>query len=187
MNWMSELHAALVQNLMFSCLLGLPAVGFLVRRRQNLLLHGLLTAIFCTLCAAGLFLIRPLFRFSGGKFWLPAVSVLLIAAVCGLLYLPVHFRGGKHRRALTVQIFTAGLSSAVLGMLIQSVDAVPNVLSALRRGALQGAGYLTACMMLQAVLPLLNSVKMPRSLRGVRGVYLCAGVLAMAAALLGGS
>ena len=178
------LFGMLTQNLLLGSMLGLPAVGVIVRRRQSLFLHGLLVMLFCTVSGGMLFLVRPLFRFSEGELFLPAVCVLLNAALFGLLYLPVYFLGGKYRRSLTVQLCAAAYSCAVMGMLMQSVDAVPTVTAAMERGLRQGGGYLLCCLLLAGAQPLLCGEKMPRAFRGTRGIFLCAAVLAMAAACL---
>lgn len=181
---LDELYGMITQNLLLTYLLGLPAIGMLVRRKQSIALHGALVLLFCTVNAGLLYLIRPLFRFSEGNLFLPAVCVLLNAAVLGILYLLVHFRGGAYRKPLTVQLCAAAYSCAVIGMLMMSVDAVPDALSAMQRGLRQGGGYLLCCLMLAGARPMLCSEKMPAAFRGTRGVYLYAAVLAAAAACL---
>ena len=181
---LNELYSLLTQNLLLTGMLGLPAIGYLVRKRQSLSLHGLLVTLFCTVNAGLLYLIRPLLRFSEGELFLPAVCILLNAALLGILYLPVHFFAGKARKPLTVQLCAAAFSGAVLGMLLQSVDAVPNGTAAMERGLRQGGGYLLVCCLLGAACPMLCSSDMPKAIRGQRGVYLFAAVLAMAIACM---
>ena len=79
------------------------------------------------------------------------------------------------------QLHYAACSSAVLGTILLSTEYTHDAGVAFRYGFRTGLGYLAACLMLKSAVPLLYSDKMPKAVRGWKGLLLYAGILSVAA------
>lgn len=173
-----------LQNMLFTDLIGISAVSRASRGRFTLLLHGLAVMIFCVLGAGLTAAIRPV---------LPGNTQLLIfpllnAAVCGiadLLFCAILRAAAKKAYSKTApQIHGAACSGAVLGAVLLSTGTTRSVTAAMRYGLEAGFGYLFACAAILLAAPALRSERIPESLRGWKAVFLYAAMLSMTAACL---
>jgi len=177
MQLVSDYFLIITQNLLLSSLLGIPSVIQSAGSRRKLLLNGLMTAGFCALNNGLIGVIRGTVPMTE-PVWMLLCSVAVAAAsdifALFLLSLP---RRPEIRRVIP-QVHLAAFSGAVLGLMLKS--GAVSFGAGFRFGLQSGSGYLLACAMLAAVLPVVNSEKVPASVRGWRGLLMYTGVLAMA-------
>ncbi|MBR6719235.1 MAG: hypothetical protein IKI77_12970 [Oscillospiraceae bacterium] len=181
---LADFLVILIQNLLFSELLGLPSVADAGRNGKGLLRTGFFTLLFCTVGAGAVAALRPVLPVRWEKLLFPLCS----AAVCGILdillmlLLPLI---SKHMtKKIAPQIHAAACSSAVLGAVLMSTDYSHEIGIAMRYGLHCGFGFLIACILLRFALPTLCSSKMPASVRGWRGLFLYCALLSMASACI---
>ncbi|MBR5722190.1 MAG: hypothetical protein IKX57_01065 [Oscillospiraceae bacterium] len=181
---LADFLVILVQNLLFSELLGLPSVAAAGSRGRGLLRTGIFTLLFCVLCAGAVAAVRSFLPVRLEKLLFP----LFIAISSGILDLIlIHlFRliSKKLTKKIAPQIHAAACSSAVLGAVLMSTDYTHEAGIAMRYGFRMGVGFLIACILLRLALPTLCSSKMPAAVRGWRGLFLYCALLSMAGACM---
>lgn len=179
----SDFLLLFVQNLVFQNLLGLPSAAVSVKNGRGLVRLGGLTMLFCTVTSGVLAFVRPLIPTAYEKLFFPLINAIICGVLDLLLVLAAHF--SKRFNSLIMPVLhAAAFSSAVLGTALLSTDYTHDAAVAFRFGFRSGFGYLAACLMLKAALPLINSEAVPKTVRGWRGILLYAGLLSMAAACL---
>ena len=173
----------IIQNLVFQNLLGLSPAAVSVKKGKGLFRLGVITLLFCTMSAGITAIVRPLIPAGYQKLLFPLCNALICGILCLIFTLICRFSKLLHRFMIP-QIYYAACSSAVLGTVLLSTDYTHDIPVAFRYGFRCGIGYLTVCVMLKMVAPLLYSKHMPRAVRGWKGLLLYAGVLSMASACL---
>lgn len=180
----ADLFLILAQNVVFSELLGLPSLAETGRRGKGLIRSGVLVLLFCTAGAGALCGLRMLMPSQYERLLFP----LCTAVVCGVLdllaMLLCRILSSRIAAAAAPWIHAAAFSSAVLGTLLHSPDYTHAVSVAFRYGFRLGGGYFLVCVLLRLAAPVLFSEKMPAAVRGWRGIFLYAALLAMAGACM---
>lgn len=172
-----------VQNLVFTHLLGLNAAAFSDKKDSGLLRLGLLSMLFCTVDSGVTAWVRPWIPVMYQKLLYPLI-VAVISGLLDLLLVLICSRSAKLNRLLMPQLHNAAFSGTVLGTVLLSTDYTHAIPVAIRFGLQNGLGFFAACLMLHMAAPVCYSRKMPRCIRGTRGLLLYAGLLCMAAANL---
>ena len=174
----------LAQNLLFSHMLGLPSLTDSGRTGKGLLRTGILTMLFCTLCAGAVAAARSFLPVRLEKLLFP-LCIAVAGGVLDILLILLLSLISKHlTKKIAPQIHAAACSSAVIGSVLLSTDYTHEVGIAMRYGLRMGAGFLIACMLLRFALPTLCSEKMPAAVRGWRGLFLYCALLSMAGACM---
>lgn len=173
----------LVQNVVFREVFGFPDMLRSVRQNGGILLHGLFTVGFCTLCGGMLAIYRlwipePYFRYG-----MPLLSVLTCGLADILLLLAFTPLLPKIAKRIAPVLHNAAFSGTVLGIALQAAYGY-DIRAAFRTAFHSGLGFFAASLMLALAVPVLCSKKMPQSVRGERGIFLYAGLLAMASACM---
>ena len=184
MLFITDLFLVLTQNVLFTYVLGVPSIIKSSQKRGWLLFTGLLVTFFTTVNSVLLAWIRPIIPADYASLLLPFFCALLCGLLDMLILLVLAGSCGTRAHKLIPHLHAAAFSSAVLGALLLSYDAANSVHTAMRYGFRCGLGYLLACGMLAVVVPVVNSEKMPAAVRGWRGLFLYAGVIAMATACI---
>ena len=175
MQMITYVFLILTQNLVCSACFGIPSLTKSAKSAKHLALNGALTMLFCTVCTALLAALRGMLP-TVHLVWMTVFGVMIVCAADLAAVLPMTRQ--ERLRAYIPQVHLAAFSSAVLGMMLKS--GAVSFGAGFRTGMQMGAGYLLCCLMLAAVLPEINSKKMPASVRGWRGLLLYAGVIALA-------
>lgn len=170
-----------MQNLIFRHLLGLPAITFSDRKQGGLLRLGILTTLFCTICAGLTAWARPFIPPLYQKLLFPLLTAV-IAGTLDLLLVLLARCCVRLDRLLLPQLHNAAFSGTVLGAVLLSTEYTHEIAVALRFGLQTGLGFFAACLLLAMAAPACYSNKMPQSIRGTRGLLLYTGLLCMAAA-----
>lgn len=184
MTLVTELFLILTQNLVFSHLLGITPVVRAEGRRRMLLLSSGLSAVFILVSCTVLTALRPLLPAGELRLILPLCCAVLNGALDLICVLAAGLIAGEKARPAIVQIHAAACSGAVLGAVLLCFANAGTVSAAFFFGLRCAAGYLLAFLMLAAAAPVLNSNKMPASVRGWRGMYLYAGLIGLAVACI---
>lgn len=175
---------AVIQNALLTKFFGLSELCAFSKKPSGMLLHGVLSAVFCTAGSWLLYRLRMLFQFSGGALWIPLCVVFVTALLAGVMLAAANLLPDPIKQPARELIVRSAYSGAVLGILYLCTDAYSGDLAALSGGFRSGIGYFTACLMLWAAAPALCSGKMPERFRGERGLCIYAVLLSMAAACM---
>lgn len=176
-----SLFLILTQNYALTHLFGLPGFAVLTGKRCNLLPSAAAVLCLCPLNAVLLYLLQGLVP---ERLWQPLLLTALILTEAAAADFLIRKRLPEHCHKPEPHLPAAAFSGAVLGIVLLSGDASESISAAFRFGLMQGAGYFLAGCLLQAVMPAVCSQKMPAAFRGWRGMYVCAGLLSMAAGCL---
>lgn len=173
-----SLFLLLTQNLVWTRLLGLSGASALMRSNKAMLPSAVFVMILCPPACVFMTLFS---RLVPDPVWTPAVSLLAVmltaAAVDGLIRLTL-----KRHTARLEPYLMPGACSAAVFCAVQYTEAVyPSVRAAFSAGFSAGIEFFFAACMLQVLAPLNCSEQTPMPFRGWRGMYLCAGLLSMAA------
>lgn len=168
------------QNLLFHELLGMPSVSLGTKKEYGFLRLGILTLFFCTIVSGTMAAVRGLIPETYQKLLFPLCNAIL----CGLLDLLIlgilHFLPPRYTKQIKSQLHSAAFSGAVLGTVLLSTEYTHEIRVAFRYGFRTGLGFLIACALLRLAAPAFSSPKMPRAMRGWKGIYLYAALLSAA-------
>lgn len=183
MSFSADFFLIFVQNLIFQHMIGLPGTFQARKHGGKLWQHGLMTVLFCTVCAGTTAMIRPYLPANYAKLLFPLCCVC-IAGAMDLLLVLIARHSTLLNKILLPHLHNSAFSGAVLGAVLLSTEYTHEAAVAFRYSFRTGCGYLAACCMLQLAMPAFSSKKCPKLFRGWRGMYLYAGLLAMASACL---
>lgn len=174
--------ATLLENTIFSRALGTSTSLFVVRKRYNLLIFGLVMTLIITASSVLTYLIRPLIQGWSSSYYLtPLCYVLVIGVVYILALLMTNRLVKKHKDDVLSMIHVTAFNCAVLGaLLLASNIADVTFASFLGFGIGTGIGFTLATFFVRLAFERLSGEDVPPSFRGFPITLIYIGIVSLA-------
>ncbi|MEG2597609.1 MAG: Rnf-Nqr domain containing protein [Oscillospiraceae bacterium] len=173
--------AIFVQNIILTRALGTSASLFVIRKKYNIGIFGLIMAIITTLSSCIIYFLR---YFIDGLTYQYFLRPFIYVVVVGIVYVAVLLFCSRFLKKYIVQIrpmiHLSAFNGAVLGALLLSETAKMNFWGHLSFGLGTGIGFILASYLIALGFERLNSEKIPRSFRGFPITLIYIGILSLA-------
>lgn len=177
------LIAIFLENSIFSRALGASTSLWMIRKKYNLFLFGLVLTVITTLSSLLAYFTLPLFQKSENSYyWAPLVFVCIISVVyIAALLLTNRIKLGKaYKSTILMFIHRCAFNCAVLGALLLGMESNLTLGGFIGFGIGTGLGFTFATWMVHLVSDKLNSKAVPRAFRGFPITLIYIGILSLA-------
>lgn len=175
------LLAIFAQNIIFTRALGTSASLFVIRKKYNLGIFGLIMAIITTLSSCIIYFFQ---RYLNNLKYINYLRPLIYVVIVGIIYITILLFCGKflkkHIEKIKPMIHLCAFNGAVFGALFINASAKTNFLEHLSFGIGTGIGFILASYLIGIGFERLNSDKIPRVFRGFPITLIYIGILSMA-------
>ena len=175
------LLAIFAQNIIFTRALGTSASLFVIRKKYNLGIFGLIMAVITTLSSCIIYFFRrPINSLRHAVYFRPFFYVLIVGVVYVAVLLFCSKFLKKYIDRIRPMIHLAAFNGAVLGALLLNASAKMDFWGYLAFGIGTGVGFILASYLIALGFERLNSDKIPRVFRGFPITLIYIGILSLA-------
>lgn len=173
--------AIFLENTILSRALGASTSLWMIRKKYNIFLFGLVMTVITTISAVIAFYVTPVVQEWNGKLdWTPFVYVGIIGVVYILLLLITNRIPMQKKNMVQVFIHRCSFNCAVLGALLLSTQANLELSGYIGFGIGTGIGFTFATYLVYIAYEKLNSPTIPKAFRGFPITLFYIGILSLA-------
>lgn len=173
--------AIFLENTVLSRALGTSTTLWMIRKKYNIFLFGLIMTMITTISAIIAYVITPWLENEKNAYYLkPLIYVCVIAVVYVIMILVTNHSNIKHKDTILIFIHRCSFNCAVLGALLLSAQAKLSLGGYIGFGIGTGIGFTFATFLIEVAYERLNSPKIPKAFRGFPITLFYIGILSLA-------
>jgi len=175
------LHAIFIENAIFTRALGSSTSLFIIRKKHNIFLFGIVLTAITTLSTVIVIITGNIFpQFTEKSYYIPLFLITVISFVYLFSLLAVKFLLKKNKTKFTSKIHLSAFNCAVLGALLIGLESNITSVEFIGFGLGMGIGFALATFLISVSHDYLYSENIPKAFRGYPITLLYIGILSLA-------
>lgn len=172
--------AIFMENSVLARALGASTSLWMIRKKYNIFLFGLVFTMITTVSSLIAYYIRPLLENDQNNYYItPLIFVCIIGLVYVIMLVITNRLTFRNKDMVLVFIHRCSFNCAVLGALLLSFQAKLDLAGSLGFGIGTGIGFTLATFFIYIAYEYLNSPKIPKAFRGFPITLLYIGILSL--------